>query len=114
MKMSENNIQDDTRTPKIALASLYFGMSSLIALLISFVLGILVESIGIVSFFGLIFVLAVAAIVCGAIAKSKIGKEKSPGKRIATTGLVFGLIALFLTFLLRIAIFMFFIPWLGA
>ena len=112
--MSENTVQSDKRTPKIATAALYLGIGSLIVLMASFVLGFLVESIGIVSFFGVVSVLAVAAIVCGIIARNKITTEKLPGKRTANIGLILGGIALFLTIFLRIAIFLFFIPWLGA
>ena len=112
--MSENTVQSDQRAPKIATAALYLGIGSLIVLLASFVLGFLVESIGIVSFFGVVSVLALAAIVCGIMARNKIATEKLLGKRSANIGLILGGVALFLTIFLRIAIFLFFIPWLGA
>lgn len=112
--MSENHVQSDQRTPNTATASIYLGISSLIVLLASVVLGFLVESIGIVSFFGVVFALALAAIICGIIARKKIAAEKLPGKRAANTGLILGGIALFLMIFLQVAIFLFFIPWLGA
>lgn len=112
--MSDNYTQSDKRTPKIATAALYLGIVSLIVLLVSIVLGFLVESIGIVSFFGVVSVLALAAIVCGIMARKKIATENLPGKHVANTGLIVGGIALLLVILLRIAIFLFFIPWLGA
>ena len=112
--MSESTVQSEKRTSKIATVSLYLGIGSLIALLTSLVLGVLVESIGIVSFFGVVSILALAAIVCGIIAQNKIDAEKLPGKRVAINGLIFGVVALLLTIFIRIAIFLFFIPWLGA
>jgi len=111
--MGENISQSDKSTTKLALVSLYLGIGSLIVLVLSIVLGFLVEAIGIVSFFGVVSVLALAAIVLGIIARQKIATEKLPGKRIANTGLIMGLIALFLSVLLRFAVFLFFIPWLG-
>ena len=112
--MMNNNIHSYQQAPKIAISSLFMGIGSLVALLASVVLGFLVESIGIVSFFGIVSVLAVVAIVCGIMGRKKSITENLPGKRAATTGLVLGGIALFLTVFLRIAIFLFFIPWLGA
>ena len=112
--MSENQVQKSTQTPGLALASMYLGIGSLVAFLASILFGFLVESIGIVDFFGVVFALAAAAIVCGIIARNKIAAEKRSGKRTAMIGLILGGIALFLTFVTRVAIFLFFIPWLGA
>jgi len=114
MKMSEKHVPSDNRDLGLATASMYLGIGSLVAFLASIVLGFLVESIGIVSFLGIVSVFALAAIICGIIAHKKIAANKLPGKRAANTGLILGGIALFLTFILRIAIFLFFIPWLGA
>lgn len=111
--MDENYNQNDKSTPKSAIVSLYLGIASIFVLLLSIVLGFLVESIGIVSFFNVVFVLALAAIVCGIIARQKITTEKFPGIRTANTGLILGLIAMFLSVFLRFAVFLFFIPWLG-
>jgi amino acid permease len=113
MRMNDNFVQGNQRAPKIATVSLFLGIGSLVILLASVVVGFLVESIGIISFFGVVTVLALAAIICGIIARKKSITEKLPGKRAATIGLIFGGIALFLTIFLIIAIFLFFIPWLG-
>ncbi len=112
--MSENNIQSDKRSPKIAQVSLYLGIGSHVVLLASIVLGFLVDSIGIVSYFGVVSALAATAIICGVIARYKIAAEKLSGKRTANIGLILGAIAFILTIFLRVAIFLFFIPWLGA
>jgi hypothetical protein len=112
--MTENDVKSNKRVPKIAATSMYFGIGSLLVLLLSMMLGFLIESIGIVSFFGVVSVLGLVAIVCGIMARTKISKEKLSGKLTANIGLILGVIALFLTIFLRIAIFLFFIPWLGA
>jgi hypothetical protein len=114
IRMTENYIQSDKRVPKIAKVSMYLGISSLIVLLASVVLGFLIESIGIVSFFSAVSILALASIVCSIIARSKILADKLRGIRTANAGLILGAIALSFTIFLRIAIFLFFIPWLGA
>jgi len=111
--MSEDN-SNEKNMPKTATVSLYLGLGSLIVLIASVIIGLLVESIGMVSFWGAVTGLAIAAIACALIARSTISKEKLPGMRTANTGLILGIIALGLTIFLRVAIFMFFIPWLGA
>lgn len=112
--MNENDVQVSQRAPRIAIVSLSLGIGSFVVLLVSVAVGFLVESIGIVSFLGVVTVLALGAIICGIIAWKKAIKENLPGKRAATIGLIFGGLALFLTVFLRIAVFIFFIPWLGA
>ncbi len=112
--MNENYSQNSKQIPKIAIVSLFLGVSSLILIVLSFLLGIFVESIGIVSFFGFVSVLGIAAIICGILAKQKMKKENLPGMSIGNIGIIFGGIALFITIFLRFAIFLFFIPWLGA
>jgi amino acid permease len=114
LSMNDNVVQGNQRAPKIATVSLFLGIGSLVVLGASVAVGFLVESIGIVNFFGVVTVLALAAIICGIMARKKSITEKLPGKRAATIGLIFGGISLFLTIFLIIAIFLFFIPWLGA
>ncbi|MDD2371284.1 MAG: hypothetical protein PHQ32_04710 [Firmicutes bacterium] len=110
----DKNIQNNQQIPRIAITSLFLGISSLIILILSFVIGILVTEIGIVSFFNFVSIVGVAAIICGILAKQKIKKENLPGSSIGNIGIILGAIAIFLTIFLRFAIFLFFIPWLGA
>ena len=113
MMMVDNVFLKDQQASKIAVVSFFLGIGSLVVLAASFVIGILIESIGVLSFFGVVSVLALAAIICGIIGRKESVTKNLPGKRMAITGLVFGAIALFLTLFFRIAVFLFFIPWLG-
>ena len=112
--MSENHVEHEHQIPKIASTAMYLGLASLVVLLASVVLGFLVDSLGIVSFFGVVALLAGAAIVCAVLAGNKITAAKLPGRRTAQTGLILGIVTLLLTIFLRILVFLFFIPWLGA
>lgn len=112
--MNEQSVQSETQKPKTAVASLVLGIISLVVLAASVPLGIYIESMGIVSFFNYVTLLALAAIICGIIARGKSAAKNLPVKRTATAGLILGVISLSLTILIRIAIFLFFIPWLGA
>jgi hypothetical protein len=112
--MDVNKIQNEKQTPKIALAAFYLGIGSIVALIASVLLGILVESIGVVTFFSAVTPLALAAVVCGLIAKNKIIAEKSAGQSTATIGLILGALVLVIIVVFRIGVFLFFIPWLGA
>jgi len=112
--VNENNNQNEAIIPQIAIASLFLGVSSLILLVVSFGLGIYVKWLTISDVFGLVFVAGLAAIICGILAKNKIKKERLPGNSITNIGLILGSIAVFLTVLSRFAIFLLFVPWLGA
>ena len=103
----------NNNTPRIAKISLYLGIISAFLLIISILIGIFVESIGIVSFFGTITFVAAASIICGLIDRKKIIDEKTSGKQTAKIGILLGVIIIGLIFILRISIFIFFIPWLG-
>lgn len=108
------NTQTSSAPPKIALIALILGIISLIVLIASVLAAILIDAIGIVDFFGIVMVLALAGIVCGLIARNKTAAEKRPGNRAATTGLILGIVVLVLVIISRIAVFVYFIPWLGA
>ena len=112
--MNDVNNQQQRRAESLAKVSFYMGISSLLVLLASIVIGLTVESIGMVSFFGFVSVLGLAAIVCGFMAKNQLAQEHANGLKEAKLGLIFGAIALSLTIILRISIFVYFIPWLGA
>ena len=109
--MNNNN---KVQIPHLAIISLFSGVSSLLVLLLSFIIGIFVESIGIVSFFGFVFVLGLVGIICGILGRTKIKKEKLKGIGISNIGIILGGIAILLTIFLRFAVFLFFIPWIGA
>lgn len=94
---------------RIAVIALIIGIAALIVFGIGILIGILVESIGITSFLNIVLILGLAAIICGF---SVIKKQEA--KKIAVWGIVLGCCALFLSLLARVAIFIFFIPWLGA
>lgn len=111
--MVDNVFLKDRQASKIVIVSFFLGIGSIVVLAASFIIGILVESIGVISFFGVVSVLALAAIVCGIIGRKESITKNLPGKRLAITGIVFGAIALLLTIFFRIAVFLFFIPWLG-
>lgn len=88
------------------------GLGSLLMLAVTVVLGILIESVGMVSYFGYVAVLAVAAIVLGVLARQKADPGHAKSK-LALAGLVLGSIALFLMVAFRVAVFLLFIPMLG-
>jgi len=114
MKMSDHPVPNNPPKPGVAVAALYLGIGSLVVLVASVLLGWFVESIGIVNFLGAVYLLALFAIVCGIIALKRTGAEKQAGKKAAVAGIVMGAAAVILALGIQVAVFILFIPWLGA
>ena len=112
--MSDDPVQNNRQTPGVAIAALYLGIGSLVVLVASVLLGWFVESIGIVNFMGVVYLLALLAVVCGIIALKKTGAEKQAGKKAAIAGIIMGAAAVILALGIQVAVFILFIPWLGA
>ena len=112
--MELNTTRKNNKVRGLAMAALLLGIGSVVVLAVSILLGILVDSIGITSFYGLIIPLGLAAFICGLIARKKITTEKSADRRVATIGLILGALVLGLLLILIITIFVIFIPGLGA
>ena len=112
--MELNTTRKNNKVRGLAMAALLLGIGSVVVLAVSILLGILVDSIGITSFYGLIIPLGVAAFVCGLIGRKKTITEKSADRRAATIGLILGALVLGLLLILIITIFVIFIPGLGA
>ncbi len=100
----------------ISIVSLVLGLAALLLLVAGVFLGFLVEAIGITSLISPTIVLGVLAVVCAIMYKNQDSdSDKSPSAiRMANAGLITGVIALLLAVLLRVAVFIFFIPWLAA
>ena len=96
---------------KIALASALLGAGSVLALIISVVVAITIEIVGVVSLFrGVVLPLSLAAVVTGLIARSKIPAEERNNRKIASVGLIIGIITFGLVLIAIIAIALLFIP----
>lgn len=92
-------------TPKVAWLAFYLGLASASSLAVSVLLGIFVESIGMIGLFRTLVALpALAAIVLGFVARNKIKAEKLAGYRKATTGLVLGTVVLIIVIVFMIAV----------
>lgn len=96
---------------KIALASALLGAGSVLALIISVVIAITIETVGMVSLFrGVVLPLSLAAVVTGLIARSQIPAEERNNRKKASIGLIIGIITFGLVFIVIIAVALFFIP----
>ena len=105
----EHSQPEKVATDKFPMIALAAGIISLMFLIAAVMLGIMVEDIGIVSFFSPVLLAAVTAIICGAVARKRV-----PGSRMGLSGMILGIIVLGLIFIARVAVFLFFLPWLGA
>ena len=112
--MELNTTRKNNKIRGIALVALLLGVGSVVVLTVAILLGILVESIGITSFYNLIIPLGLAALICGLIARKKIDIEESANRRAATIGLILGALVLGLLLILTITILIIFIPGPGA
>lgn len=112
--MNDLAVHSNKKMPKVSATFLLLGIVSLVILVVFAVLGFVVERIGVVSIFGIVSVVAIAATICGIAGRKKSIAGNLPGKNTATVGLILGAVALFLTIFFRIAILLFFIPWIGA
>lgn len=96
---------------KIALASALLGAGSVLALIISVVIAITIEMVGVVSLFrGVVLPLSLAAVVTGLLARSKIPVEEINNRKIASVGLIIGIITFGLVLIAIIAVALLFIP----
>jgi hypothetical protein len=103
----------DGSAPKTAKVALYLGLGSVAALLLSIVGGLTVDSLGVVTLFrSYVTPLSLAAIIVGFLARRKIQEESLEGYRLATTGLILGIITLALVALTIILVVVFFAPML--
>lgn len=111
--MSGNIPVRDGSAPKTAKLSLFLGIGSVVALILSIVGGLAVESWGIINLFrSFVSPLSLAAIIVGFLSRRKIAEEGLEGYRAATTGLVLGIISIALVILTMIAAIVFFAPML--
>ncbi len=99
---------------RISLIALFLGVTSMVVLIVSVLTAVFVESVGLVDFFSIVLILALAAVICGLIARGKNAEGKMQGSRAATAGMILGIVVLVLVTIARIAVFLFFLPWLGA
>lgn len=104
-----NAEQENNQTSKAAVTAFVLGLLSLLIFAASIILGILIETVGISGLMNFVLLPALAAIIVGVIAL-----KKPAGHRLAKAGIILAGIALALYFLLRIGIFLLFIPWFGA
>ena len=96
---------------KIALASLLLGAGSVLAMVLSVVIAVNVETVGAVSLFrGVVLPLSLAAVVTGIIARNKIPAEEKNNRKKASIGLIIGIITFGLVLIAIIAVALFFIP----
>jgi hypothetical protein len=96
---------------KIALTSALLGAGSVLALIISVVVAINIEVVGVVSLFrGVVLPLSLAAVVTGLIARSKIPAEERNNRKKASIGLIIGIITFGLVLIAIIAVALLFIP----
>ena len=107
--MIQNNTKQQDAISKLANISLVLGILSLFFFILAIVLGFVIEDIGIVSLMSPVLVVAFAAALSGLLARKKDSQNSK-----AMTGLVIGIAVMGLSLLLRVAIFIFFLPWLGA
>jgi hypothetical protein len=95
----------------MAKSSFYLGIASIITLCLSILVGIAVEAIGIISLFrSIVMPLSFAAIVTGLLARRMISAEKLSGGRMATMGLIFGVVTLCLVILAIVLVMVLFLP----
>lgn len=95
--MSDDPVQNNLQKPGVAVAAMYLGIGSLVALAAAVLLGWFVESIGIVNLLGVVYLLALLAVVCGIMALRRSGAERQAGKKAAIAGIVMGVAAVILT-----------------
>ncbi len=105
----EKTQSDTATTGKMPVVAFTAGLISVVLLAAAIILGFAIDDIGIVSFMSPVMFVALAAIVCGVIARKRV-----PDSRLGLAGMILGIVVLVFVFIARIAIFLFFLPWLGA
>jgi hypothetical protein len=102
-------------TPQTARTALRLGQASISALVLSFALGIAIESIGINSFLRTLVVpLSLITILLSLSARRALTGPADPGYREASLGLKLGLASLIFSMVFMVGVFLFFLLWLGA
>ncbi len=100
--------------PRSAWTALRLGQASAAAFVLSIFLGITVDSIGINGLLlPLVIPLAILAYLSARSVRRQMEGPSSPGFREATLGMNLGLAVLILSVLFILAVFLFFIQWLG-
>ncbi len=99
-------------TPGIALAAIILGTVSVVIIVAGVITGVLVEAVGMTSFITPTILLGCGAVICGVMGKSRIPTGSKKALRMAKIGLVTGAVAVLAAALLRVAVLIFFIPWL--
>lgn len=102
----------EQKTLGIALASIILGTASVIIIMAGVVIGVSIEAVGITSFITPTILLGCFAVVCGVMGKDRIPAENIKALKMAKIGLITGAVAVLAAALLRVAVFIFFIPWL--
>jgi len=105
--MKQNLSKDIPSTARIAKL---LGQLSLVAVVLSVFMGVIIDKIGINSFFfSFAIPLSLAAIIVSTVVRKDMGSPESPGYREAVSGLRMGLIALGIMFFFIIVVAIFFI-----
>ncbi len=99
--------------PQTARTALRLGQASLFAIILSFTLGIAIESIGINSLLRTLVVpLSLLTILLSLSARRSLSDPAAPGYREASLGLKLGLASLIIAMVFMVAVFLFFLLWL--
>ena len=95
--------------PRTAIASMYLGIGSVVAMLLAILGGFMIEALGIITLFrSIVIPLSAAAVATGIIARRKIAQEELSGHNTATIGLALGILVLLLMVLTIVAVALFF------
>lgn len=109
-----NSANTSSQEPKTAILSLILGIAGLAVIAVSFPFAWLLQIIGVVDFLNLALLLSIAAVVCGILARRTVAQNKRSSNRNAMLGLIFGIVSITAIVVIRVLIFVLFIPMLGA
>jgi len=99
---------EQEKIPIIAYVTLYLGISSLIVFLLSIILGLTIESMGIISLFFIATCLGVGAIICAVNAKKKIDSADLLAQKYLKLGLMLGIAVVVTILIVQLIIYIFF------
>jgi len=112
--MNEEQKKSTGKIPAIALIAIILGPLSLLVLFSGMIAGLVLNAIGMTSFITPAIFLGAGAVICGVIAQNEISPDDKPSLKMTRIGIIIGAVAILLAILIRVVIFIFFIPWLFA
>ena len=110
--MERTNNNQIVKVSQKARISLVLAIISLIIIAISYPISILIKDVGITDYLNLAAIFAISAIVLSFIARSSVD-GKNIENRKSKAALVIGIISIVIAILIRVVIFIVFIPMLG-